>query len=144
MADNILVDNGVLTDYSVATDDIAGIHYQRVKVTWGTDGSAADVSENAPLPVRQPVAPTATVVSVADSASVQTLKVANSARKMLIICNNSTEILYVKLGSAASLSDFTYKVFANGHLELPQPMYTGIVTGIWSADGAGAALVTEY
>lgn len=49
MADNIPVTAGVGT--SVATDEIGGAHYQRVKVTFGVDGAAADVSASTPLPV---------------------------------------------------------------------------------------------
>lgn len=36
---------------TIATDDIGGIKYQRVKVTFGTDGSATDVSTSNALPV---------------------------------------------------------------------------------------------
>lgn len=49
MADNIPVTAGVGT--TVATDEIGGAHYQRVKVTFGVDGAAADVSSSSPLPV---------------------------------------------------------------------------------------------
>lgn len=35
----------------VATDEIGGKHYQRVKVTYGGDGSASDVASDNPLPV---------------------------------------------------------------------------------------------
>jgi hypothetical protein len=35
----------------IATDNIAGINYQRVKVTWGADGTANDASSSTPLPV---------------------------------------------------------------------------------------------
>ena len=49
MADNIAVTAG--TGTTVATDDIAGVHYQRVKLTQGADGSATDVSSAAPLQV---------------------------------------------------------------------------------------------
>jgi hypothetical protein len=35
----------------IATDDIAGVHYQRVKPVWGTDGVAQDVNNTTPLPV---------------------------------------------------------------------------------------------
>src|SRR5690606_4019303 len=38
---------------SFATDDIGGVHYTRVKVTWGTDGTANDASASNPLPVVQ-------------------------------------------------------------------------------------------
>ena len=35
----------------IATDEIAGVQYQRVKPVWGTDGVAQDVNETTPLPV---------------------------------------------------------------------------------------------
>lgn len=49
MADNILVSQGVGT--TIATDDIGGVQYQRVKLSQGSDGSATDVSSAAPLQV---------------------------------------------------------------------------------------------
>ena len=49
MADNILVSQGVGT--TIATDDIGGVQYQRVKLSQGADGSATDVSSAAPLQV---------------------------------------------------------------------------------------------
>ena len=36
---------------TLAADDIAGIHHQRVKIQYGADGSATDVSDASPLPV---------------------------------------------------------------------------------------------
>lgn len=50
MADNTLLNLGSGGD-TVATDDIAGIKHQRVKVEYGADGSATDVSPTTPLPV---------------------------------------------------------------------------------------------
>jgi hypothetical protein len=49
MADNIAVTAGAGTN--VATDDIAGVHYQRIKPTWGPDGTANDINTTTPLPV---------------------------------------------------------------------------------------------
>lgn len=49
MADNVGVTPG--SGVTVATDDIGGVQYQRVKVTFGTDGSATDASSSNPLPV---------------------------------------------------------------------------------------------
>jgi len=49
MADNVAITAGSGT--TVATDDVAGVQYQRVKVTFGTDGSATDASSSNPLPV---------------------------------------------------------------------------------------------
>lgn len=42
MADNVLIDTG--NDVSVSTDDVGGQHYQRIKLTDGTDGSSAAIS----------------------------------------------------------------------------------------------------
>lgn len=49
MADNINVTQGSGT--IIATDDIGGVQYQRVKLSQGADGSATDVSSAAPLQV---------------------------------------------------------------------------------------------
>lgn len=49
MADNIDITPG--TGKTVATDDIGGVHIQRVKVGFGDDGDYTDASGLAPLPV---------------------------------------------------------------------------------------------
>jgi hypothetical protein len=50
MADNTTLNPGTGGDV-IASDDIGGIKFQRVKPAWGVDGSAVDVSEANPLPV---------------------------------------------------------------------------------------------
>jgi len=51
-ADNVAITAGSGT--SVAADDIGSVYYQRVKVTWGPDGTAndADVATGKPLPIQ--------------------------------------------------------------------------------------------
>src|SRR5215203_3447910 len=49
MADNLAITAGSGT--TIAADDIAGVYYQRVKVTHGADGASTDVSTASPLPV---------------------------------------------------------------------------------------------
>jgi hypothetical protein len=49
MADNTTLNLGSGGDV-IASDDIAGVKHQRVKVEYGADGSATDVSNSAPLP----------------------------------------------------------------------------------------------
>lgn len=49
MTENILVTPG--SGATVATDEIGGVHFQRVKATFGVDGVATDVSADNPLPV---------------------------------------------------------------------------------------------
>jgi hypothetical protein len=49
MADNVTLPG---TGEIVATDDIGGVQFQRVKLAAGAEGVAVDVSDAAPLPVR--------------------------------------------------------------------------------------------
>jgi hypothetical protein len=56
MADNIQVSQGIGT--TMATDDVAGVQYPRVKLSYGVDGSAVDASSANPLPVVGPLTDT--------------------------------------------------------------------------------------
>jgi hypothetical protein len=49
MVDNTTLNAGSGGDV-IATDDIAGVKHQRVKIEHGADGSATDVSNSTPLP----------------------------------------------------------------------------------------------
>lgn len=94
-----------------------------------------------------PVASTATRSSVGGAIVDTALLAANAARKMAIIVNESDADLYVALGAAASLSDYTYFLprqsgGQKSQLELPTPVYTGAIRGIWSS-GVGNARITE-
>jgi hypothetical protein len=88
-------------------------------------------------------APTATLTNVNDTASSTTLLSLNLARRGAYIFNDSTVALYVKLGTTASLTDFTVKVNGGAYYELPFPVYTGRIDGIWASDASGAARMTE-
>ena len=50
MADNLTLNAGT-GGATLAADDIGGTHHQRVKIQYGADGSATDVSDASPLPV---------------------------------------------------------------------------------------------
>lgn len=52
MADNTVTNPGSGGD-TIATDDVSGVKHQRVKVEFGTDGVATDVSASNPLPMTQ-------------------------------------------------------------------------------------------
>jgi hypothetical protein len=111
-----------------------------------TRGQRAVVDANGAQLTTQAAA-TATLANVAGSASSVTLQAANTLRKGLVIVNDSTAILYVKFGSAASTTSFTYFLAGSvggvpATLELPAVVYNGIVTGIW-ASATGNARVTE-
>ena len=79
MADNTTLNAGAGGD-TIATDDIGGIKHQRVKVQFGEDGVASDVTNTNPLPINLlPVAAStlwkvyeATVTATADVLSINT------------------------------------------------------------------------
>ena len=85
----------------------------------------------------------ATLANVASSASSVTLQASNASRRGLSCFNDSTATLYLKFGATASATSFTVQVGPGGYYETPQPIYSGIVDGIWSAAN-GNARMTEW
>ncbi|MHC2511887.1 hypothetical protein ACVII1_007125 [Bradyrhizobium elkanii] len=100
MSDNFDVTPG--SGKTVATDDVGGIHYQRVKGVWGPDGTANDIDTAAgkPLPVQslpqtsgglsrsRTLIPNNTTAIVVKSGAGQLYKVRAT--------NNSATIAYIK------------------------------------------------
>lgn len=82
---------------------------------------------------------TATVTSVSVSPTVATLSASNAAKTKVII-HNEGGTLFVKLGSAASSTSYSYRLTANATVEISG--YTGIITAT-KASGTSNALVTE-
>lgn len=88
-------------------------------------------------------ATTGTRTSVNDVATDVQLLASNASRRVAIIFNDSTEILYLALGAAAaSLTDYTAQLFPRGYFETPY-RYTGEIRGIWANNASGAARITE-
>lgn len=89
------------------------------------------------------VSNTATLTSVASSASSVQLLAANSQRRGASIQNTSTSILYVLLGTASATATTSHSVqmAANTYYEIPYG-YTGAVQGIWASVN-GQANMTE-
>ena len=79
--------------------------------------------------------------NVVSSASSVTLLAANTSRFGAMIFNDSTAVLYVKLGATASATSYTVKMDAGDYFEVPYE-YTGIIDGIW-ASATGSARITE-
>lgn len=105
----------------------------------GESGIVALVgSSNIVTPIRSA---TATLSNVASSASSVTILAANTSRLGASVYNDSTALLYVKLGTTASSTSHTVQVTAGAYYEVPFN-YTGIITGIW-ASATGSARVTE-
>lgn len=144
--------NGRLSTSSSISD---GTNQAAVKAA-STAAVAADpslvvaLSPNSPVPagtntigaVKIVPASAAALANVTSSATSVTLIASNANRRMAMIFNDSTQKLYVKFGATASTSSFTVQIDAGGYYELPTPVYTGVVGGIWSSAN-GAARITE-
>lgn len=85
---------------------------------------------------------TSSVTSVASSASSVQLLASNSSRKMAMFYNDSTKILYLKLGTTASNTSYTLQLVGGAYYELPSPVYTGRIDGIWASVN-GNVRITE-
>lgn len=100
MADNVDITPG--TGKSIAADDISSVWYQRVKVTWGADGTANDTSSSNPLPV----ATTSGITSIADGRKVVTTAgtrvtlAASTACKQVIITAETDNTGLVVVGGS--------------------------------------------
>ena len=83
---------------------------------------------------------TPTVTRVAVSTVVSTLVTADSNRKKLIV-HNEAGVLFVKLGTGATSTDYSFRLTANTTLEIDFS-HTAAVTAIKAA-GSSFAQVTE-
>jgi hypothetical protein len=90
------------------------------------------------------VATTATLANVSGATSSTTLLALNANRLAFVIVNDSTSVLYVKFGSTASATSFTYLLQPGQTVDSSgfPLIYTGIITGIW-VSATGAARTTE-
>ena len=87
------------------------------------------------------VTPAFTSVNSANTST--QLLAANANRKGLIIVNTDANALYIDIsGGSAATTRYTKKLATDEQWECPYAPVTAI-TGIWAADGAGAALITE-
>ena len=89
----------------------------------------------------QDINTTATVTSSNGVTSTVTLLAANTLRRGALFYNDSSKILFLKLGSAATTTDFSVRLSSQGYYEVPNN-YVGIVTGIWNGVN-GAVYITE-
>jgi hypothetical protein len=96
MADNINVTQGSGT--VMATDDVGGVQYPRVKVSIGADGSATDVSSGNPLPVSAAALPLPTGAATAANQSTANTSLGNIDGKLPALSGGRVP---VDIGSAS-------------------------------------------
>jgi len=81
---------------------------------------------------------------VAAATSTTTLLGAEPHRKMVSIYNDSTAIMFMKLGGGAATNEFTIRMAADSFYELPEyGIYTGSITAVWTA-ATGSAQVAQF
>ena len=138
---NIPTNNDSLIE-SLAKEANRNISNMSAVFSGGRDSMTVDNPVNNPVNVKPVKTTSSNVTSVAGSASSVSLLAANTDRKGFIIYNDSTAILYIKLGATASTSSFTYRLTPNGIVTAEAFGYTGVIDGIW-ASAAGNSRITE-
>lgn len=132
MPDNTTIGSGAVVpvDVPVAADDIAGVKYQRVKLSVGADGVVGDATPANPLPVSS--APSTGAAPTAFTATSSTVIFsANGAAKLRTFSNDCDKDLFLTLNaSAASVTVYHVKVPNSGGFFSTD--YTGEVRGILS------------
>jgi hypothetical protein len=83
---------------------------------------------------------TAGLTSLASSASSAQAIASNTARRAMIMTNTDANPVYIKFGTTASATSFTYIVPGGGTLEMFDQVFTGRIDAIWSAAGGGGSL----
>jgi len=134
MADNTTLNTGSGGDV-IATDDIGGVKFQRIKVTYGPDGSSSDVAVGNGLPIASSnVTVTDRSGSITTGGTPQQLMAANPLRKGFWIQNVSAQNLFISDVGTASDNSGT----PNSLLILPNTRYE---TQIGCASSAAISIV---
>lgn len=89
-----------------------------------------------------PVQADSVVTRVGASITSVTLLAPNTSRKMVIMWNDSTATVSIKLGLVATSSSFTWRIGPQSGYEIPAPCYVGEISGLWDSAN-GAMLITE-
>ena len=107
-------------------------------VTLATDGAA--VTQLTLIAAAR----TPTTTNVSSSATSVTVLASNASRRGVSFWNNSTAILYLSASGTATVANAMFAIPPQGLLILDQQLiFTGAITGIWSAAN-GSVNVTEF
>jgi len=112
MADNPTLPLTEGATIQTAADDIGGILYQRVKPSFGVDGSAVDVSATNPLPVTEPltgVGSLALIPSGSTNGTIIGTKPAN-ARGVRMYLASGDVVTYAIVSAAPSSAPITFTI----------------------------------
>lgn len=134
MADNVTVDNGTGTDYTVASDDDGTAQHQYVKLEYGADGTFTKVSSSNPLPISDAAGSLTVDGTVAVSGLSGTVAVTQSGTWDEVGINDSGNSITVDDGSGSLTVDGTVAATQSGTWTV-QPGNTANTTA-WKVDGS--------
>lgn len=142
MADNTTLNSGTGGDV-IASDDILGVKYQRVKVNFGADGAASDVadSDGARLPVKiGQIAGAASIVSGQQAVTATAAALpSNTVRRATVkaLMGNS---IAVYVGPSGVLTSDGYELAPNESVTL-DVSNTNLIFVVASTTGASVCFV---
>jgi len=118
----------------------SGVDIGDVTINNGNGASAVNIQDGGnSITVDFSKPSVSTTSSVVSSATNVTLLASNANRLGATIYNDSTQILYVKLGTTASSSSYTVQMDTNSYYEVPFG-YTGNIDGIWTSANGNARI----
>ncbi len=138
----LVLEDGTTRGQRAAISSAGAVSENMAQIAGNTISSGVGTSGSGVQRVIEANCSTGTVTSVGGSASSVSLLASNANRRGASVFNDSTAYLYLKLGSTASTSSFTVRIDPYGYYEIPQPVYTGAIDGIW-ASATGSARITE-
>lgn len=149
MADNVTLNSGS-GGAVLATDDIGSVHYQRVKVTYGTDGSATDVSDSNPMPVDDAGGsltvdnPALSVTGGGVEASALRVTLASDSTGVLSVDDNGSTLSVDDGGSSITVDNAALSVTGGGvEASALRVTIASDSTGVLSVDDGGASLTID-
>lgn len=126
-----------------AQQTTAGDRQQTLTIGDGSNpGRVVNVQPDGALEVASNIATVSALANVASGTASVQLAAVNLNRRGLILVNDSTAVLYVAYGAAASSTSFTVKVAAGGLHFMDVPVFAGQVNGAW-ATANGFCRVTD-
>ncbi len=140
----VQVNDGVNVNNFPATQNVAGsVSVSNFPVVQPINDNGGSITVDGSVSVSNlnASAATATVTNISVNPSSAVSLAASNAARLKLIVHNEAGTLFVKLGTSASISSYTYRLTANAVLELSG--YTGDVTGI-KLSGTSSALVTVF
>jgi hypothetical protein len=105
MADNVAYTPG--TGATIAADDVSGVLHQRVKLSIGADGSAADASASNPLPISQGFGTPKLTKETVGTSSAQIVSTAQTGRRLVKLYADpaNTATIYYRFTSSVTTSN---------------------------------------